>query len=456
MRERLDAERAARAVGREPRDLAQHGRVARQRRQAGRRRRALEHGLPEPPVRAAERLGAADGPRAERLDIGQSFAVECRAVPGDAGPALGRGGERLPVAGAPREHRLGHRGRRERVAAERLEAGDVVVARCTRDVGVQADVVGGVRPGVERQRRAEEERHDGCPDRDGHVHRARIARHQHVRALEERAEAGDRAPAAGVDRERAERPGDLFSDAPIPVAATENEPGADRRVQRAGDIREVRRRPAPDVAARAQLERDQRRAIGLSQELRGPASCVRRHVEEELPRSGGDAGHALVVVDEVERRLAPREAARGEEPRPRMRDQPVSVGAHRPATRVRSTDELQQHGAHLRARVVERQVEALGAERADGVIHEPVGLAEPVARLAEQQPPEPVEVELPDAVDTGQTARDVGEVALDEHDDLGAGMLLTQAHDGGRRLQEVSEARQVDDEDLPHARCSRT
>ena len=317
-------------------------------------------------------------------------------------------------------------------------------------------MVGGVRPGVEGQRRAEEERHDRGADCDGHVHRARVARHEDVRAREERPQAGDRAPPAGVNRERAERGADLLGHAAVAVAPAEDEAGADRRVQPAGDVREVRRRPAPDVAARAQLERDERRAVGLPEELRGPASCVRRHVEEELPRSGGDAGHALVVVDEVERRLAPREAARGEEPRPCMRDEPVPVGAHRPAARVGRTDQSQQDGAHLGARVVERQVEAFGAERADRVVDDAVRVAEAIAGLAEQQAAERVEVELPDAVDAGEATRDVGEVALDEHDDLGAGMLLAQAHDGGRRLQEVAEARQVDDEDLPHARCSRT
>ena len=97
-----------------------------------------------------------------------------------------------------------------------------------------------------------------------------------------------------------------------------------------------------------------------------------------------------------------------------------------------------------------------GAERADRVVDDPVGGAEPVARLAEQLAAEPVEVELPDAVDSRKAARDVGEVALDQHDDLGAGMLLAEADDRGRRLQEIAEARQVDDEDLLHARCSRT
>ena len=143
-----------------------------------------------------------------------------------------------------------------------------------------------------------------------------------------------------------------------------------------------------------------------------------------------------------------------------MRDEPVPVGAHRPAARVGRTDELQQHGAHLRARVVERQVEAFGAERADRVVDDAVRVAEPVARLAEQQPAEPVEVELPDAVDAGEAARDVGEVALDQHDDLGAGMLLAEADDRGRRLQEIAESREVHDQRSrrtagAHARNSR-
>src|SRR5439155_801923 len=69
---------------------------------------------------------------------------------------------------------------------------------------------------------------------------------------------------------------------------------------------------------------------------------------------------------------------------------------------------------------------------------------------------QPVEVELPHPVDGRQPARHVGEVPLDQRDQLGVGMVLAQPDDGGRRLQEVAEAREVDDEDLPHARCSRT
>ena len=320
-------------------------------------------------------------------------------------------------------------------------------------------MVGGVRPGVEGQRRAEEERHHGRADGHRHVHGPGVPRHQHVGALEERAEPGDRAPAAGVDGERAERRRDLVGDGTVATSAAEEEAGADRGMQGAGERDEMGGGPAPDRTARAELEGDEGRSRGRAgsrEEIRGPAPRVGGNLEEEPLGSGGDARHPLVVVDQVERRLAAVEAARGKEPRPGMRDQPMPVGAHRPAARIGRPDQAQQHGAHLRARVVERQVEAFVPESLNGVVDEPVGGAEAVAGLADQHASQPVEIELPHPVDGRQPARHVSEVPLDQRDQLGVGMVLAQPDDRGRGLQEVAEAGEIDDEDLPHARCSRT
>src|SRR5439155_3646323 len=132
-----------------------------------------------------------------------------------------------------------------------------------------------------------------------------------------------------IDGERPERGRDLARHGTVATAAAEEEAGADRGMEGPGDRNEMGGRPAPDRTARAELEGDEGRPrghAGRREEIRGPAPRVGGNLEEEPLRPRGDTRHPLVVVDQVERRLAAREAARGEEPRPGMRDQPMPVG----------------------------------------------------------------------------------------------------------------------------------
>jgi hypothetical protein len=174
------------------------------------------------------------------------------------------------------------------------------------------------------------------------------------------------------------------------------------------------------------------------------------------PRAGAHAGDPLVVVDQVEGGLTTVERARREEPRPGIGDQTVPVAGHRPAARVGHAEHAHQHRAHAGARVVEGEVEARGAEPADLFLDQGVGGAEIGARGGEDQATQPVEVELPDPVDPGKPAAHLGEVPLGHDRELRLRMPLLQPRDRRRRLQQVPEAGQVDDQDLVHWRCSRT
>src|SRR5581483_8270571 len=116
-------------------------------------------------------------------------------------------------------------------------------------------------------------------------------------------------------------------------------------------------------------------------------------------------------VGEVEGSEPPVEAVRGEEARPGMADRAEAVAGHGPAADVRDAEEPHEHGAHARAREVERHVEAHRAQLVDDVADEAVRVEEPLAAL-EHERAEPVEVDAVQTVDAGDALADGGEVSL--------------------------------------------
>src|SRR5262249_475220 len=74
-----------------------------------------------------------------------------RGLGADARSVRRRLGARLP---APGDHRFGHRRRRHRVAAEGVQAGDVVIAGGARHIGVQAEMETGAHALTSSRQRA--------------------------------------------------------------------------------------------------------------------------------------------------------------------------------------------------------------------------------------------------------------------------------------------------------------
>ena len=175
------------ATDRSPQSRGQRAAVARQLRYAAERRRIDPRRLRPRQRRVREQretgraIGApqlvlrARGPRAEEIAAVAAVGVEGRAVDTRGRRRLRQAIECRPVAGEARANHRRDQLRLDLGAAERLQTGDVVIAGRARRIRVQHDVVGRIRAGVERRRRAEEESDDGRPDRDRHVHRPRVA-----------------------------------------------------------------------------------------------------------------------------------------------------------------------------------------------------------------------------------------------------------------------------------------
>ncbi len=322
-----------------------------------------------------------------------------------------------------------------------------MVAWRARRAGVDHHLIGGVRARVERRGRPEEEPDDRRADGDRHVHRAGIAGDERRRAAEHGPELADAGPSARVDRRLTDPRDDAVAEGTIAAAADHHHAQARRR-ERAAERDERRLGPLTDRPARPELQRDdaivatdaargeQRRRLGFRR---------RPHVVAQPARVGELPCHRAVVVDEIEARDPAIQAHGREQTRPRMTNQTQAVGRHRPAAHVRNAEQPHEHGAHARARVVEREVEALGPQMLDHVLDVAIRLEE-VRTALEHQPAEPVELDAVDAVDPGDVVAHVGEVLLGHQGDGRRRMAPLQRRDRGRRLQEVAESRQVDDQ----------